>query len=135
MTIRQHNGQIISANFLVDNKRIPLEEKPEGATGLARCHFYTQTIDNYRFEFRIDWKDIDENNNPRLDVNIYTKDGKEFKIGKKQWHHTSKTIHDGKYTYIWKPINNELQKYGIEFILQTTNRVTFSMKARVVQSK
>jgi hypothetical protein len=136
MLVLNDNHTIVSARMLIGNKLITLAEKPQGDSGKIRCHFYEQQFGKYKIVLRLDWEDRDENGNPTLDSDIYT-DGKKFNVGKKQWHHTRKSLESGQWVYKWKPEVHKFRNLSIEitFKLQTTNQLSISGRSRIIPAE
>ena len=130
------NHKIVAANIIVGNQSLSLDEKVQGNNKEVRCHFFTKTYGDFVVTLRLDWKDLDRDGNPTLDADI-KKDGKDYKLGRKQWHHTLKTFENGSYLYVWTPQVQELKELSVEleFKLQTTNARTISGKARIIAPK
>ena len=122
--------EIVSIEFIdVDtNELISLSEKLN-----SRCHFQdTFKCKEYFIQLRLDWKDLDEQNDPTLDADIWKKEkGKKVFIKKGPWHHSKKVTNKktGKREYIFK-----FESLELHLATKATIGKTLSAKANITDS-
>jgi hypothetical protein len=90
---------------LDDGTEIPLEQKNERTGGLSQCVFFGAYRDrDFTITLRLDFgKDFEnrEGADPTLDADIRYQ-GKKYKAGKEDWHHTSKTFDNGEWVHVFE---------------------------------
>jgi hypothetical protein len=128
------NHFIISARVKFSNgKKIELKERPEGNTGIPRCHFFYKNLEDFKIQCRIDWGDLKQNmDSPRLDITI-TKGGVKYDISE-EIHHTSPIQKNGLYIYKWDSKLNELENMVLEFILESDHIRTIRGTSRIIEN-
>jgi len=95
--------------ILEDGTELPLIQRPLGNTGKpGECTFIPEVVISalagelpdplLAITLRLDWGDMTSKGDPELDADIF-KGKKEYKVKRGDWHHTSKKIDNGEWTY------------------------------------
>lgn len=138
MTLVLSNGRkIISAQFVIADKIIPLQPLIEGNTKKVRCfvsyllNFKIQN-DEFKVKIRVDWgkKSIDKYGNPALDTDI-CKNGLELNPTINTSHHVFQSNINGEWMYKWDIESTEFTSSSLQIKLATTNQYTISGRASI----